>query len=185
MPTEGRLIIFSGPSGVGKDTLLEAWRSRDPRVQRVVAYTTRSPRSGEVDGVDYHFVSPDRFQALAADGAFLEYKEVHENFYATPLRDMELLLAEGKLAVLKIDVQGALDAMRLRPDAATVFVLPPSFEELERRIRSRGTDSPETILKRLANARGELALADRYAHPIVNDSLDRAVEELLNLFPPP
>lgn len=174
----GRLVIFSGPSGVGKDTLLDAWRAADPRVQRVVAYTTRAPRAGEVHGVDYHFVPEDQFLKLAEAGAFLEYKNVYGNYYATPLHDMERMLDEGKIAILKIDVQGALTAMELRPDACTVFVMPPSDEELERRIRSRGTDSEESIAKRLAAARDEIAQAHRYQHRIVNAEIERALEDL-------
>src|SRR5579862_9437674 len=104
----GKLVIFSGPSGVGKDTLLDAWMARDHRVQRVVAYTTRDIRPLEVDGVDYRFVSRERFRDLISGGAFLEYKEVFGNLYGTPLLDMEEMLAAGRIAVLKIDVQGAL-----------------------------------------------------------------------------
>lgn len=181
MPS-GTLVILSGPSGVGKDTVIDAWREVDRRVRRVVAYTTRAPRPGEVDTVDYHFVTPERFHELAADGHFLEYKEVHGNFYATPLRDMEAMLADGLIAILKIDVQGALSAMELRPDAETVFILPPSEEELERRIRSRGTDADAVIVKRLQNARDELAQSHRYRHRIVNESVDGVVSALRTLF---
>ncbi len=174
----GILVILSGPSGVGKDTVLNAWRTANPRVRRVVAYTTRAPRSGEVDGEDYRFVSVQRFQEMARRGEFLEHKQVHDNWYATPLRDMEAMLAEDLIAVLKIDVQGALDTMRLRPDAKSVFLLPPSDEELERRIRSRRTDSPEAIERRLRNARDEIALSHHYAFRIVNDDLDRCVRSI-------
>lgn len=174
----GKLIIVSGPSGVGKDTILDRWRARNPRVQRVVAYTTRSPRPAEVDGVDYHFTARARFDELARAGAFLEFKEVHGNMYATPLADMDAMLAKGLFAVLKIDVQGAMSAMALRPDALTVFIMPPSVEDLEARIRSRRTDSEAAIELRLADARNELALADRYRYRIVNDEVERAVDEL-------
>jgi len=174
----GRLVILSGPSGVGKDTIIDAWSKLNPRIRRVVAYTTRAPRPGEVDGIDYHFVSVARFLELAESGAFLEFKEVHGNHYATPLHDMEAMLEEGLIAILKIDVQGALAAMELRPDAVTVFLLPPSTEELENRIRGRGTDDATTIQKRLLNAREEIALADRYQRRIVNDDVTRVVEEL-------
>lgn len=169
---------MSGPSGVGKDTVINAWRAKNPRVQRVVAYTTREPRVGEQEGIDYHFVSIDRFHELAADGAFLEHKEVHGNWYATPLRDMEQMLGEGKIAILKIDVQGALSAMRVRPDALSIFLMPPSWEELERRIRGRGTDDAATIEKRLRNATEEIEYADRYRFQVTNDDLNKAVEEL-------
>jgi guanylate kinase len=172
------LLILSGPSGVGKDTVIDAWRARNDKVRRVVAYATRAPRSGEVDGVDYHFVSVDQFQEHAAAGDFLEYKEVHGNYYATPLKDMEQMLADGLVAILKIDVQGALSAMDLRPDALTVFILPPDEAELERRIRGRGTDAPEVIEKRLRNAREELAVAHRYRFRVVNDDVAKVVDEL-------
>jgi guanylate kinase len=181
MPTVGRLVILSGPSGVGKDTVIEAWRRENPRVERVVAYTTRAPRPGEVEGKDYHFVATERFKELAGEGAFLEHKEVHGNYYATPKRDMELMLAQGLIAILKIDVQGALAAMALRPDALTVFLLPPSMRELEERIRGRNTDSEETIQKRLRNARAEMEFADRYQTQIVNDDLPLVVETLEDL----
>lgn len=174
----GKLIIFSGPSGVGKDTVLDAWRKVNPRVRRVVAYTTRSPRQGEVDGVDYHFVTVERFRELAETGAFLEHKEVFGNYYATPLSDLDAMLARGLIAILKIDVQGALSAMELRPDAITVFVLPPSIQALEDRIRSRGLDSLEETERRLSNAQREMSFADRYQHRLVNDEVPQIVERL-------
>ena len=175
------LVILSGPSGVGKDTVIDAWHDRDPRVTRVVAYTTRTPRAGERDGTDYHFVSVDQFLECAENGEFLEAKEVHGHHYATPLKDMEALLAEDKVAVLKIDVQGALTVMALRPDARSVFVLPPDVDELERRLRARGTDDDATVLRRLENARGELALAERYEHRLVNDDVDVVVARLVEI----
>jgi guanylate kinase len=177
-PVSGRLVILSGPSGVGKDTVLDAWRARNPRVRRVVAYTTRPMRPGEVDGVDYNFVSVDRFREMAAEGAFLEFKEVFGNLYATPLTDMEAMLGSGQIAVLKIDVQGALTAMQLRPDAVTAFIIPPSMDELERRIRDRATDSPEVIDRRLRTARDEIALKGEYQHVFVNDDVGRLVDRL-------
>lgn len=175
------LVILSGPSGVGKDTVIEAWRKADPRVTRVVAYTTRAPRPGEVDGVDYHFVTVDQFLECAEVGDFLEAKEVHGHHYATPLKDMVALLDAGKVAVLKIDVQGALTVMALRPDAISVFILPPDADELARRLRDRATDSPEKIAERLENAQGEIALSERYAHRIVNDDVAKVVSQLLAL----
>ena len=175
------LVILSGPSGVGKDTVIDAWRARDPRVTRVVAYTTRAPRAGEADGVDYHFVTTDVFLECAEAGEFLEAKEVHGHHYATPLKGMSVLLDAGKVAVLKIDVQGALTVMALRPDALSVFILPPSVEELERRLRDRGTDAPERVAQRLENAKGELALAERYQYRLVNDDVDAVVERLFDL----
>lgn len=177
----GKLVILSGPSGVGKDTVLEAWKEKEPRVERVVAYTTRAPRPGEVHGIDYHFVPREQFDRHAREGDFLEFKEVHGNGYATPLKDMERMLAEGKIAILKIDVQGALEVMPMRPDAMTIFLLPPSWEELERRIRGRGTESEEQILKRLKNAKDELDNAKHYQHQVVNETIDQVVEDLMRL----
>lgn len=173
-----RLVILSGPSGVGKDTVLLRWIEVNPRVRKVVAYTSRAPRDGEVDGVDYHFVSRETFLVKAEEGDFLEWKEVHGNFYATPMRDMEAMLAQGLFAILKIDVKGALDVMELRPEVASIFLLPPSWEELERRIRDRAQDSPEKIEERLRNAREEIELSERYQHRVVNDDLGRCVAEL-------
>ena len=177
----GRLVILSGPSGVGKDTVLEAWRQSNPRVQRVIAYTTRQPRTGEADGVDYHFVTSDRFQELVEEGAFLEHKLVHGNHYATPLYEMEAMLTEGKIAVLKIDVQGALEAMRLRPEALSIYLLPPSSETLEQRIRTRGTDKQADIERRLEDARFEISQANKYTTRVVNDDIERVVRELNDL----
>lgn len=171
-------MILSGPSGVGKDTLLKRWHELNPLVVRVVAYTTRAPRDGESNSVDYNFVSLDTFDRMAAAGDFLEHKQVHGNFYATPLRDMDALLLAGKIAVLKIDVQGAMSAMALRPEALSIFIEPPSWQELERRIRTRGLDSPEDCVKRLQRARAEMDLARHYKHRVVNDDLERAAAEL-------
>ena len=172
---EGKIVILSGPSGVGKDTVIDAWRNRNPRVKRVVAYTTRLPRPGETNGVDYHFVTVEQFQAMVEDGAFLEYKEVHGNFYATPLRDLDRMVSEGFIAILKVDVQGALVAMDARPEAISIFLLPPSVEELDRRIRGRGTDDPEVIEKRLRNAHDELAQSEKYEIEIVNEDVGEVV----------
>ena len=174
----GRLVILSGPSGVGKDTVLLAWHEADPRVTRVVACTTRKPRPGEVDGVDYHFVALEEFLSLAKEGAFLEFKEVYGNHYATPLAQMERLLAMGKIAVLKIDVQGAAEVMPKRPDAIPIFLLPPSDAELERRIRGRGTEDEAATLRRLATARDEIAFGESYPHRIVNSDVGETIRKL-------
>lgn len=174
----GRLVILSGPSGVGKDTVIDAWHAVNPRVQRVVATTTRSPRPGEVDGTDYHFVTLAEFESMAARGEFLERKQVHGNFYATPISGVDRLLNEGKIAILKIDVQGALEVMALRPGILSVFLLPPSIEELEARIRGRNSDSAEAVAQRLQEARNELAVAEKYTHRVVNDEVESAVARL-------
>ena len=175
----GRLVILSGPSGVGKDTVLDAWRLRNPRVQRVVAATTRMPRPGEVDGVDYHFLTREAFLNKANCNEMLEFMEVFGNLYGTPVEGMERLLAEGKVAVLKIDVQGALTVMEKRPDAVTVFLLPPSPEELEARLHARSTDDPKEIELRLQTAHAEIAIGmSHYSHHVINADVDQAVDEL-------
>lgn len=177
----GRVVILSGPSGVGKDTLLDAWLAADPRVAKVVTTTTRPMRAGEIPGRDYNFLSGEEFLRMHASGAFLEAKDVHGNWYASPREETERLVAEGKIAVLKIDVQGAREVMAQRPDALAVFLLPPDFATLEGRIRGRALDDEPAIRRRLADARAELAEADRYHHQVVNDDLARAVEELIGL----
>ena len=174
----GKLVILSGPSGCGKDTLINRWREIRPNVKRVTAYTTRTSRPNETNGIDYNFVSKERFKELESKGHFLEWKEVHGNFYATPLTDMENMLSEGKIAILKIDVQGALDAMKKRPDAISIFILPPSIEELEKRLRDRKQDSEASIALRLENARWEITHAAKYQYQVVNDDIERAVQEL-------
>lgn len=178
---KGRLVILSGPSGVGKDTVIDRWNQLDPRVHRVVAFTTREPRPLDRNGFEYHFVTATTFHMMARAGDFLEWKEVHGSFYATPLREMEKLIEAGCIAVLKIDVQGAIEAMAKRPDATSIMLLPPTWDELERRIRERGTDSPAMIEKRLQNAREEMAQADLYQHRVVNDDLEQCVAKIMEI----
>ncbi len=174
----GRLAILSGPSGVGKDTVLEQWQKVNTQIVRVVAATTRLPREGEVDGVDYHFLTEPAFRVMAEEGGFLEHKQYGSSWYGTPLDQVEDLTKQGKVALLKIEVQGAAEVRALIPEVLSIFLLPPSFEELERRIRDRGTESEDQIQKRLSRAKEELAEADTYAYRVVNDDLMRCVEEL-------
>ena len=175
---KGRLVILSGPSGVGKDTVIDAWRLADPSVERVVACTTRAPRVNEVDGVDYHFLSVEQFEAMAKAGGFLEYKRVFDNYYGTPAKTPEEIIERGGIAILKIDVQGARAVMPMRPDAITVFILPPSEEVLRERIEGRKTDSPEAITKRLQEAKNEITQAKAYQYQIVNEDIDTVVRQL-------
>ncbi len=174
----GQIVILSGPSGVGKDTVIDAWCASNPRVQRVVAATTRDAREGELDGHDYHFISAEEFEWGIASGKFLEYKKVHSRLYGTPLESVDMLLREGKIAVLKIDVQGAAAVLDKMPHVCSIFILPPSNEELERRIRGRGTETEERIIERMDNARKELRMSAIYRHRVVNDDIDRAVAEI-------
>jgi guanylate kinase len=177
----GLVIVISGPSGVGKDTLVQTWRERDPSISRVVTYTTRAPRAGEENGVSYHFVDLDTFRQMEAEGCFLESKFVHGNYYASPLAGIKALIEEGKTVVLVIDVQGAIVAMEKLPEVETVFILPPSEEALVERLSGRGTESDADRERRLANAIGEIAMADRYKHQVVNDDVELAVAELARI----
>lgn len=176
-----RVIILSGPSGVGKDTVLERWHTVNPQIQRVVSWTSRSPRAGEVDSRDYRFVSTSMFETTAMAGGFLEHKLVHGNWYGTPLMELRRLTRQGKLPVLKIDVQGALDVMEAHPEVLSIFLLPPNNYELERRLRSRATDSDAQIERRLLTAKREMELAPRYQHQVINEDVETAVAELERL----
>ncbi len=174
----GRLVILSGPSGVGKDTVIDAWKVRNPLLQRVVAATTRERAENEVDGIDYHFLSQAEFLVRTQNDFFLEWKEVHGQFYGTPNLAVRELLEAGKIAILKIDVQGAIAVMAIRADATTIFLMPPSVEELEHRIRTRKRDTLAQIETRLETAKKEMALRDMYQHVVVNDDLGETVERL-------
>lgn len=166
------LVIISGPSGVGKDTIIEAMRAlpdgRDYRY--VVTCTTRSPRPGEVDGTSYIFLDRDRFAALRDAGELLEWAEVHGNWYGTPRDQVRDALSAGRHAILKIDVQGAQKVKSLVPDALLVFVIPPTLEELFSRLRSRATESADALELRQRNAAIELARQEDYDHVVVNET---------------
>jgi guanylate kinase len=174
----GLIVIVSGPSGAGKDTVINAWKERNPLVERVVTFTTREPRKGEVDGVDYHFVDEVTFLKKAKAGDFLEHKEVHGNRYGTPIDGLAAITSSGKIAVLKIDVQGALAAMPKLEGEVSIFIQPPSMEELERRLLLRNTEPMSQIRVRIENARKEMAAATHYSASVVNDTVERAVDEI-------
>ncbi len=176
---QGRLFIFSAPSGAGKTTLLKRVMAELDNLAFSVSHTTRAPRAGEVDGVDYHFVSQERFAAMRDQGAFLEWAEVHGNFYGTSREAVLAQLAQGVDVILDIDVQGAaiVRASQLI-DGAFVFISPPSLAELERRLRGRKTDSDETIGLRLRNAAKEMRAAVEYDYLLLNDQLEEAVTVL-------
>lgn len=174
----GLLIVLSGPSGVGKDAVLSEFLRLGTGVRKCVTCTTRAKREGEVDGVDYTFLTEDEFKRRQAAGGFLESAVYCGNMYGTPKDWVEQENSQGHDVVLKIEVQGGLEVKRQKPDCVMVFVVPPSLEELERRLRGRSTDSDDEIAGRLARARKELEVAAGYDYVIENDSIARAAEEL-------
>ncbi|RMG95799.1 MAG: guanylate kinase [Candidatus Dadabacteria bacterium] len=176
---QGLVLVVSAPSGAGKSTLIRRLRDEMPELGYSVSHTTRPPRPGERDGVDYHFVDRATFEAMRDRGAFAEWAEVHGNLYGTALTELRAAAEAGRDIVLDIDVQGALQVAERLPDAVLVFVLPPSWEELRRRLVERGQDSPEVIERRLANARSEVAVAPRYHYVVVNDDVDRCLGDLV------
>ncbi len=173
---KGLLIIFSGPSGCGKGTVLKEILPDDSFYLSVSA-TTRPPRPTDIDGVDYRFLSKDDFQQRIDSHAMLEYAEFCGNLYGTPADMVDQMRAEGKNVILEIEVEGALQVMKKCPDAISIFLLPPSLSELERRLRNRGTESEEVIRKRIQRAEEEIKLAYHYRYLIVNQTVDTAVED--------
>jgi guanylate kinase len=174
----GRLYIVSAPSGAGKTTLVERLVEQMPGLRMSRSYTSRPARPGETDGVDYNFVSRQRFEEMIAAGDFLEWADVFGNLYGTCASDTERLLTDGSDVVLVIDVQGARQVRALRPGATTVFVMPPSYAILEQRLRGRSKDSEGAILKRLQVAREEVASFTEYDFIVINDELTSAVDRL-------
>lgn len=177
---KGRLIIFSAPSGCGKGTMLEQILKDDNFCVSVSA-TTRSPRDGEIDGVNYHFLSTDDFMSRIDNGDFLEYASYCDNFYGTLRSEVDRMLEQGKNVILEIEVQGALKVMKKCPTALSVFIAPPSVGELRRRLHKRGTESDEVIEKRIAQSSREIALASKYDYIIINDALEDAVDDFFSV----
>ena len=178
MEKKGKTVIISGPSGVGKSTVLGAlFEGRDDLYFSVSA-TTRAPRPTETPDVDYHFIEAETFRQWIEDGEFLEYAEYVGNVYGTPKKYVDAAMDEGKDVILDIEIQGATQVHELRPNVVRIFIAPPSWEELERRLTARGTDSPEKVQKRLLRAKVELENAGHYDYFVINDTVDNAVAEL-------
>lgn len=179
---KGLLIILSGPSGVGKGTVREQlFKEESLNLAYSISMTTRYKRPGERDGIDYFFVDVDTFKEKIAQGELLEYAQFVGNYYGTPKAHVEQLLNEGKNVVLEIEVQGALQVMKKVPDALTIFLVPPSMEELEKRIRGRRTEAEDVIKERLDKARREIATKDQYKHVVVNDDVMRAKNDIVKI----
>ena len=174
----GKTFIVSGPSGVGKSTVLKALLERRKNVYFSVSATTREMRPGEEDGVHYHFLEVDTFRQWIARGDFLEYAEYVGNFYGTPRQYVDEAMDRGEDVILDIEIQGAIQVKGKRPETVSVFIAPPSWAELERRLTERGTDSPEKIQKRLLWAKVEFQTAHTYDYFVINDSVESAVREL-------
>ena len=173
---KGSLIVFSAPSGCGKGTML-AEILKDKNYCVSVSATTREPREGEVDGVNYHFISKGDFLQKVADSEFLEHAEYCDNYYGTLISEVDGRLNDGLNVILEIEVQGAMKIREKRPDALFIFIAPPSVNELRRRLKKRGTETDEVIEKRVSQAAGEIALAPKYDYIIVNDALEDAVSD--------
>jgi guanylate kinase len=180
-PNPGRLTVITGPSGVGKGTLVNRLLERHPKIWLSVSATTRAPRPGEQDGVQYFFLERPSFEQLVASGGLLEWAEFAGNLYGTPRQPVEAQLAAGRPVLLEIELEGARQVRQSFPGAFQLFVAPPSFAELERRIRGRGTDREEAIQKRLARARVELEAAAEFDAVLVNADLETALLELEGL----
>jgi guanylate kinase len=181
MSPRGLVVVVSGPSGVGKGTVHARVREQIPDTWLSVSATTRTPRPGELDGVDYHFVDDDEFDRLVASEALLEYARYAGERYGTPRAPVDGAVADGKVAILDIEVQGALQVKAAVPDALLVFLEPPSMSELERRLRARGTEDEDAVRRRLARAREEMTGAAHFDSVVVNDDLDRCVAEVIGL----
>ena len=176
--TRGLLIVVSGASGTGKGTVCKKILADLPEISYSISATTRKPRVGEVDGREYYFLTCDEFQTWISEEKFLEYAEVYGNFYGTPLNKIEERLNRGEDILLEIDVQGALNVKRKCPEGIYIFLLPPSLDELKRRIEGRGTETPESLARRFNAAVAEIKIGLQYDYAVVNDSVDNAAAQI-------
>lgn len=175
---QGMMIVLSGPSGAGKGTLKNEYMKRHNNAVFSVSMTTRSPRPGEIEGADYYFTNQETFQVMLAKDGFLEWAQVHGEYYGTPKQFALNTLSENKDIVLDIDVQGALQVKQSYPKALMIFIIPPSMEILEQRLRRRGTETEEKIQRRLANAKKELSLMNQYDYVVINTTVEEAYQKL-------
>lgn len=176
--TEGRLYVISGPSAVGKGTIVTTMIKDSDSIDLSVSATTRGPREGEEEGVHYFFVTKEKFEEGIRNGDFLEYAEVHANYYGTPLAPVKEKLRKGRDVILEIDVQGAMNVKKVYPDAVTIFILPPDMKSLSQRLAGRGTESAEQTALRLGKAMAEMGYLSGYDYYVVNDDLEKAIGEV-------
>lgn len=181
MMSNGLLIVFSGPSGAGKDTILKYLLERNENIKLSVSATTRNPRQGEIDGKDYFFLGREQFEAMEKNGEMLESAEYCGNCYGTPSQPIENWISAGSDVILEIEVQGASQIKSKCPDCISIFVLPPSLKILEQRLRNRNTESEEVIQKRLTVAREEILEANHYDYVVINETIDSAVEDIIDI----
>lgn len=175
---KGILVIFSAPSGCGKDTVFKALSQKRDDVVESISATTRKPREGEIDGVNYYFKSETDFQLMIADDQLLEYARYNNCFYGTPVEGVDKAINEGKICFLIIDVQGAQSIMKMRPDSVSIFLLPPDLKTLKSRLTNRQTNDDEDISRRMEIAKREIEIAPLYKYNVVNDDLNRCVNEI-------
>ena len=178
---KGLLVLVSGPSGTGKGTVCNLLREKHPELAYSISATTRQPRPGEVDGVNYYFYDKAKFEARIEAGELLEWANVYGNYYGTPKQAVLDRLEAGEDILLEIDTQGALNVMEAMPEGLYVFLLPPSLEELEKRLRGRGTETEESIARRLGAAKEEIGRAVKYRYVVVNDTVEKAEETIANI----
>jgi guanylate kinase len=181
MNKKGNIYIISGPSGTGKSTVLKEVFAQRENYYFSISATTRSPRPGERDGVEYFFIAKERFQEMIENDEFLEYAQYVENSYGTPRKPIEDKVQSGYDVIMDIEVQGAKQVKEKLPEAISIFIAPPSLEELERRLRGRSTETEETILERLETAKREIEQSTNYDHIVVNDEVSRAANEILSI----
>lgn len=174
----GVLIVISGPSGAGKGTICQELLNKNDNIYLSVSATTRSPREGEVDGVNYYFLTQEDFKSKVENKGFIEYANVHGNYYGTPKLNVEKMLEEGKDVILEIDIQGALQVKENFSEGVFIFILPPSMDELKRRIIKRGSETEESLMTRFKNAYKEINYVSKYNYAVVNDTLELAVSKV-------
>ncbi len=182
MTNNGQLFVITGSSGVGKGTLIKKFLEKNPQIEYSVSYTTRLPRPDEINGINYFFVTRKEFESAIKNNEFIEWAKFSDNYYGTKISTVEKALKNGTNLILEIETQGALQIMDKFPNAKYIFIHPPSAQELEQRLRSRGTETEEAIQKRLSAAKKEYEISKLFTYQVVNDNIDKALEELQKIF---